>query len=584
MSTTEFSEEQKQYLDGFVAGSGLVRTMSLPVVSSSSTPAQLQPVSADPNLAAQDRFIAEGKKLCAEENAKRNLNGLDTWDLVLDHARDGRFPKGTDVFLMKFQGMFYVAPAQDSFMCRLRFPGGICSSTQFRGVADLAETFGGGCIDITTRANLQIRQIGPKHTPDVLIGLHEVGIINRGAGADNIRNITASPTAGIDPQELFDTRDLARRMHHYILNHREMYGLPRKFNIAFDGGGRISALEDTNDIGFTAIKRKSDGSIGFLLTLGGITGHKDFARATGIIVAPDQCIPVAAAIVGSFIEHGDRTDRKKARLKYVLDRIGIDAFVADFEKRLPNSLVRIDLADVEARPDVLKHGHVGWHEQKQAGLHYVGVMFPVGRVTCAQARAIASIADRYGSGMIRLTVWQNLLISDIPTEKIDAVNRELAAAGLTWSATSIRGGLIACTGNAGCKYAAANTKKHAILIADHVEKSVELDQPINIHLTGCHHSCAQHYIGDIGLIATKVGEDAVEGYHIFVGGGYGATQGIARELHRDVIAEDAPRVVESMLRAYVTNRSSQNKSFAEFVRSMSMDQMSKVFEVKEVQS
>src|SRR5438270_4031083 len=176
--------------------------------------------------------------------------------MVLDHERDGRFPKGTDVFLMKFQGMFYVAPAQDSFMCRLRFPGGICSSTQLRGVADLAERFGGGNADVTTRANLQIRQIGPKHTADVLMGLHDLGIINRGAGADNIRNVTASPTAGIDPQELIDTRPLARAMNHYILNHREMYGLPRKFNIAFDGGGTISTLEDTNDIGFAAVRIK----------------------------------------------------------------------------------------------------------------------------------------------------------------------------------------------------------------------------------------------------------------------------------------------------------------------------------------
>ena len=576
-----FTEEQKNYLDGFVAGSQLVRSLSLPVVGASTAPAH-QAISTDPNLAAQDRFIAAGKKLCAEEQAKRNLNGLDTWDLVLDHARDGRFPRGTDVFLMKFQGMFYVAPAQDSFMCRLRFPGGICTSAQFRGVADLAEKFGGGYVDLTTRANLQIRQIGPKHTPDVLMGLHDLGIINRGAGADNIRNVTASPTAGIDPQEIFDTRDLAKRMHHYILNRRELYGLPRKFNIAFDGGGRISALEDTNDIGFTAIKRKSNGSIGFLLTLGGITGHKDFARQTGIVVAADECIPVATAIVRSFIEHGDRTDRKKARLKYVLDRMGVDAIVADFEKRLPNKLTRIDPADVELRPEVLKHGHVGWHEQKQPGRRYVGVVFPVGRVTCAQARAVASIADRYGSGTIRLTVWQNLLISDIPTDKIDAVNQELADAGLAWSATGIRGGLVACTGNAGCKYAAANTKKHAMEIAEQLEKNLALDQPINIHLTGCPHSCAQHYIGDIGLIATKVGEDAVEGYHIVVGGGYGATQGIARELYRNVVAEDAPRVIESMLRGYTEKRVSNEQSFVEFVRSMSTEQMLKVFDLKEV--
>ena len=172
----------------------------------------------------------------------------------MEHARDGRFPKGTDVFLFKFQGLFYVAPAQDSFMCRLRLPAGIINSHQMRGVAALAEKLGNGCADVTTRSNLQLREIGPKNTVDLLTGLHELGIIHRGSGADNIRNITASPTAGIDPEELIDTRPLARQMHHYILNHREMYGLPRKFNIAFDGGGSISTLEDTNDIGFVAVR------------------------------------------------------------------------------------------------------------------------------------------------------------------------------------------------------------------------------------------------------------------------------------------------------------------------------------------
>src|SRR5207244_437779 len=152
------------------------------------------------------------------------------------------------------------APAQDSFMCRLRVPGGFMSSAQFRGVAELAEKLGGGYADVTTRANLQIRQIGPKNTVDLLMGLHELGIINRGAGADNIRNITCSPAAGIDPQELIDTRDLARQMHHYIRNHREMYNLPRKFNIAFDGGGAIGVLEDTNDISFSAVRPKPDGA------------------------------------------------------------------------------------------------------------------------------------------------------------------------------------------------------------------------------------------------------------------------------------------------------------------------------------
>ena len=575
-NNSDFTDEQKHYLDGFTAGAGLARSLKvLPTWAGTLGGSVPDPVPAD------------DKKLTPEEQAKRKHgNGLDTWDLVLEHARDGRFPKGTDVFLMKFQGMFYVAPAQDAFMCRLRFPGGICTSAQFRGVADLAEKFGGGYADVTTRANLQIREIGPKSTVDVLMGLHELGIINRGAGADNIRNVTASPTAGIDPQELIDTRDLARRMHHYILNHREMYGLPRKFNIAFDGGGAVSALEDTNDIGFSAVRTKiGTGAIYFRLTLGGITGHKDFARDTGIVVAPDECIPVAAAVVRAFNEHGDRTDRKKARLKYVLDRLGFDGFIKEVEKHLPKGLTlqRVAMEDCEPRPAVAKHGHVGFHAQKQSGLHYVGVVLPVGRISGEQMRRLASIADRFGSGTIRLTVWQNLLISDIPTDKIDDVKRELEGAGLAWSATSIRGGLVACTGNAGCKYASADTKRHAMRIAEYLESKLELDQPINIHLTGCPHSCAQHYIGDIGLIATKVPvgeEDMVEGYHVFVGGGYGAEQGLGREVFRNVTADDAPATIERMLRAYLAGRESEEETFLAFVRRLPTNELVERFEAR----
>jgi ferredoxin-nitrite reductase len=580
MDSQSFTEEQKLYLEGFVAGSGLKGALSLPQLGAAPG------MPADIHHRAQDRFVAAGKKLVAEEQAKRAKNGLDLWSEVVAHAREGKFPKGTDVFMFKFQGLFYVAPAQDSFMSRLRFPGGIVNSHQMRGLADLAQDHAGGYVDVTTRANLQLREIGPRHTVPVVMGLSDLAIVNRGAGADNIRNVTASPTAGIDPEELIDTRPMARELHYHILNHREMYGLPRKFNIAFDGGGKISALEDTNDIGFTAVRVGPGKSIAegvyFRLTLGGITGHKDFARDTGILVEAHECTPVSEAIVQAFSEHGDRTDRKKARLKYVLDGMGFDKFIEECEKHYGRKLTRFPLEECEPRPAVDKHGHIGIHPQKQAGLFYVGVVLPVGRITAAQMRGIAKIADRHGSGTIRLTVWQNLLISDIPADSLDEVKLELESLGLDHSASNVRGGLIACTGNAGCKFAAADTKRHAMEIAEHIEARVRLDSPVNIHLTGCHHSCAQHYIGDIGLIATKVAsavsDDLVEGYHVFVGGGYGVTQGIAREIYRDVPATEAPQVVERLLRTYLEHRRSYEESFVDFVKRFEINSLKELLE------
>lgn len=577
---SDFSDEQKNYLQGFAAGSGIGLSLAqLPTWAATLGVDAKRPTDAgeerDPNRAAQSRHLAEGQKLVAEETAKRDIgHGLDIWDRMVEHARDAKFPKGTDVFLFKFQGMFHVAPAQDAFMCRLRIAGGVMSAHQLRGVAQLAQDFAGGYADITTRANLQLREIRPQHTIDVLTGLHDLGIINRGSGADNVRNITSSPTAGIDPQELIDTLPLARQLHHHILNHRELYGLPRKFNIAFDGAGKVSALEDTNDIGFTAMRLRDGGEVLFRLTLGGITGHKDFARDTGYAIHPKDAIAVSHAILLAFIEHGDRTDRRKARLKYVLDRMGFDGFLKEVEKHLPKNVAlhRIDLAQCEPRPAFDKLGHVGVHQQKQNGLNYVGVVVPVGRMTCGQMRGLATIADRYGSGTIRLTVWQNLLVSDIADADVERVKAEIEALGLHHSPSSFRAGLVACTGAAGCKYANAHTKTHAMEVADHLERAIgELDVPINIHLTGCHHSCAQHYIGDVGLIATKVPvtnsegeEDRVEGYHLFVGGGYGEEKGIGRELLKNVIASDVPRQVERLVRAYLAHREA-GEGFRAFV-------------------
>jgi ferredoxin-nitrite reductase len=286
-------------------------------------------------------------------------------------------------------------------------------------------------------------------------------------------------------------------------------------------------------------------------------------------------VNVAEAVVRVFISEGDRTNRQKARMKYVLDRIGHEQYLQRVQALLSFPLIALPESECEPRPPIAKHGHVDFHPQKQAGKVYVGILTPVGKLTCAQMRGLAGIADKFGSGTIRLTVWQNVIISDIATENIDAVKAAIEAIGLSWKTNSIRNGLIACTGSAGCKFGASDTKANAIQIAEHVETRIQLDSPINIHLTGCHHSCAQHYIGDIGLIAAKIDEndEQVEGYHVHVGGGYGTEQGIAREVFRDVKAIDAPLLIEKMLRGYMANRADVSESFHAFSNRLTVDEL-----------
>jgi ferredoxin-nitrite reductase len=351
------------------------------------------------HLEAQNRWLKAGGKLVPEEVTKQAKHPFDMWDEMLANAAAGRFPKGTDIFLHKIHGLFYVAPNQDVFMLRLRLPGGILSSYQARGLCSLAEFYGGGYLHVTTRANLQIREIGAAHPIAVLEAIQELGLTSRGAGADNIRNLTGGPSAGIDPQELIDTRSLTRELYHYILNHRELYGLPRKFNIAFDGGGRLGVLEDTNDIGFAAVAvgpgREMPPGVYFRMLLGGITGHGVFARDSGVLLLPQEVVAAAVAIVRLFIDHGDRTERKRARLHYLIERWGIEKCLAEAAAHLPFAWRFAPLEICEPRAPIDKHGHIGVHPQSQPGLSYIGVALPVGTVggmaatrPCRHRRAI----------------------------------------------------------------------------------------------------------------------------------------------------------------------------------------------------
>src|SRR5260221_6374520 len=282
-------------------------------------------------------------------------------------------------------------------MCRLRIPNGIIKHWQFAGMADLAERLCGPFCHVTTRANLQVREIPPKHAVTLIEGIQDLGLCSRGSGADNIRNVTGTPTAGIDPQEILDTREYAREWHYHILNDRSLYGLPRKFNVAFDGAGKIAVLEDTNDIAFSAVEVKEgfgvEPGVWFRLGLGGITGHRDFAKDTGIIIKPTDATRVADAIVRVFIDLGDRTNRLMARMKYVIDGMGLDKYLALVELKLGQAFTRVAPEALAPRPDFDRMAHIDVHRQKQEGLNWIGVALPLGKVTCGQMRGLARVAQ-----------------------------------------------------------------------------------------------------------------------------------------------------------------------------------------------
>jgi ferredoxin-nitrite reductase len=520
--------------------------------------------------------------LIFEERVKRELHPLDAYPALIENAIGNKAPDKEELFRFKWHGLFFLTPNKEAFMARLRIPGGQLRTFQLREIARVSKELTSGYMQITTRANFQIRLIEPKNAPEVLRSIQAVGLHTRGSGADNIRNITANPTAGIDPCELIDVLPYCHELAQIILNDRSFYDMPRKFNIAYDGGGLVGTVEDTNDIGAKAVKVGDE--VFFRISLGGATGHKAFASDLGVLVKPAELNKVIAAIVRVFIANGDRTNRKKARLKHLLETWTLERYLEETEKLLGFKLQRspFDPAAMVYPGEKLPHSHVGIYPQKQKGLNYVGAAVPVGNITPKQMIRVAEIADLYGSGEVRLTVWQNFIIPNVPDHFVSTVQKALRKIGFDTQQSNLRSGIVACTGNRYCKFAQADTKGHALALADYLDKRVKLDLPVNIHFTGCPNSCAQHYMGDIGLLGTKakLGGESVDAYHVFVGGGFGSRQAVGRQVFHGIAFELLPELMEKILRGYLRNRA-PGESFQAFTASRDVNTLQAIFSNEE---
>jgi len=325
------------------------------------------------------------------------------------------------------------------------------------------------------------------------------------------------------------------------------------------------------------VGENSDGiepGIYWRMQLCGITGHKQFATDSGVLLKLNEAIPAAAAILRVFIENGNRTNRKKARLKYVVDDWGIPKYLEETQKKLAFDLTYYPLEKCEVSVPKRKLGYHGIHKQSD-GLNYMGVVVPVGKLSSEQMMKVADFADKYGNGVIRLTVWQNFLIPNIPDEKLEAAKQEIREIGLNYSAATITGGLVACTGSFGCKFAAADTKGHAVKLGELLDDKIQLDLPINIHFTGCHHSCAQHYIGDIGFMGVPVKDEegnTHEGYNVVLGGGTDDDQFCALEAFKGVRHDLIPTFVEELITGYL-NKRNDGETFAHFTRRTPLEEI-----------
>ncbi|MEH2228327.1 MAG: precorrin-3B synthase [Nostoc sp.] len=529
-------------------------------------------------------------------------------------------------------GLFYPTPAADGILSRVRIPGGIISSQQCRAIADIAEQHGGGYIDVTNRANLQVREIRTGINAEVLKYLQNMGLGSNNTVVDQIRNIMTSPTAGIDPQELIDTRPFVQGWDDYIAAHPALSGLSAKFSVCFDGGGIIQVCDRLNDILFAAVLVESN--VYFRLYLS--VGEKGQSPSdTGILLPPEDCLPVLAALADVYLAYSHPTSKRRLRLRELLNTLGCENYLQEVEQRLPFRLlcseIRKDLLpdqdklrciDKSFSPPLTppwqggepgteyfpplqggikggkssvcaslprcvytvdqgkgeKYQHIGIHPQRQQGLFYIGVVLPLGRLESRQMRGLADLAAKYGSGTLRLTPWQNLLLTDIPQQWVADVQSEIALLGLDSSATNIKGGLVACSGKKGCAASATDAKSHALALAEYLETRVTLDYPVNIHFTGCAKSCAQHSKSDITLLGVSIEAEnrTVEGYHVYVGD---SNQKFGRELYQYVTFAELPALIRRMLYVYKIQRLNSDESFGEFANRFALAQLQQLFNI-----
>lgn len=480
-------------------------------------------------------------------------------------------------------GLFYDTPAQDGILSRIRIPGGILDSKQCYAIADLADNYGGGYVDVTNRANLQIRELRSGINISVLQDLQNVGIGSRNVAVDHIRNIMASPTAGIDHQEIIDTRPFVKQWDDYLATHPSLGKLSAKFSVGFDGGGQVSVYHQLNDIMLAAVV--IDGEVYFRLYLSvGQAGKPPLDMA--IILLPEQCLPVLAALAEVYRHYTELHTKPKLRLRELLNNLGCESYLKEVEKLLGFPLPPSPVCDTtnSLSPLGVKNNasshyhHIGIHPQRQQGLFYVGVVLPLGRLDSKQMRGLANLASEFGTGTFRLTPWQNLLLTDIPQAALPNVKNEITALNLDFSRSNINSALVACSGNQGCVAAATDTKGDAVRLANYLPTNLNLNYPVHIHFSGCEKSCAHHGNSDITLLGvSRQSENATVGaYQIYVGAGE-SDHKFGRQLYEYVGVDELTVFLEQMLRVYKMQCRNSNESFGEFVNRYEISQLQSLF-------
>ena len=452
------------------------------------------------------------------------------------------------------------------FMLRIRSDAGALNSVQARTIAGISAEFARGSADITDRQNIQLHWIRIEDVPEIWRRLEAVGLSSTEACGDTPRVVLGSPVAGVAADEILDGTPAIEAIVARFVGDPEYANLPRKFKSAVSGSPRMDVAHEINDVSFVGVVHPEHGPGFDVWVGGGLSTNPMLAQRLGAWVPLAEVPDVWAGIIGIFRDYGYRRLRNRARLKFLVADWG----VARFREILETEYLSHPLLDGPAPPAPPPGAgdHVGIHPQRD-GRVYVGAAPTVGRLDGAILARLADLAEDFGSGRLRLTAQQKLVILDVPAERAEDLAGELAVIGLQVHPHPIRRSTMACTGIEFCKLAIVNTKDTARVLVDTIEvRRPALDAPLSVHVNGCPNSCARFQVADIGLKGMLVPDtqgSPVEGFQVHLGGSLGHAAGFGRKLRAlKVTAAELPDFVDRLSGRFLAQRE-PDEQFAQWV-------------------
>ena len=491
------------------------------------------------------------------ERIKREKDGLDIVDDVPRLAQDGweAIDEGNRERL-KWAGVFFRRQTPGLFMMRVRMSNGHTNAEQIRTLAEITREVGAPFVDVTTRQQIQLRGFEIGNVPAIWQRLEKVGLASLQTGMDNIRNVVGCPVAGLTQHELFDASPVAREFTDVFLGNKAYTNLPRKFNVGISACLEQCTHAESQDLGLTPAVKMIDGREikGFNVVAGGKMGSGGYRVASplDVFVRPEEAAALCGHVTLIFRDHGLRASRTRARLAFLIESWGVARFRAELQRRIGRTL----LTAGNDKRGTSHTDHLGIVKQKQAGLSYVGLAVPVGRIMQEQLVDLARLAEAYGNGELRLTTAQNVIIPNVPDEKLQALAAEPLLREFRHDPPGVVRGLVSCTGIDYCHFALVETKELALKTARHLEQRVPAGKRLTMHWSGCPAGCGNHAAADIGLLGknTRIDGQIVDAVDVFVGGRSGPNAKPGTKILEDVPCEMLPEVLERLI-PYLGKRS-----------------------------